>query len=33
MIEGIADVTIVFDTGYKKLDRTEIIDIFRESLI
>ena len=27
------DVTIVFDTGYKKLDRTEIIDIFRESLI
>ena len=33
MIEGIADVTIVYDTGYKKLDRTEIIDIFRESLI
>ena len=24
MIEGIADVTIVFDTGYKKLDRTEL---------
>lgn len=33
MIEGIADVTIVFDTGYKKLDRKEIIDIFKESLI
>ena len=33
MIEGIADVTIVFDTGYKKLDRNEIIEIFRESLV
>lgn len=33
VIEGIADVTIVFDTGYKKLDRNEIIEIFRESLV
>ena len=32
MLESLADVTLILDGGYKKLDRQEIIDIFRESL-
>ncbi len=32
MIEGIADATIVLDGGYKVLDRSEIVEILRESL-
>lgn len=32
MLEGLADVTIVYDGGYKKLDRAEVIEIFKESL-
>ncbi|MCD7797763.1 MAG: iron-containing alcohol dehydrogenase [Clostridiales bacterium] len=32
MIEHIADVTIILKSGYKPLDRKEIIEIFRESL-
>lgn len=33
MLEGIADVTRVLPGGYKILDRNEIIQIFRESLV
>ena len=32
MIEGLADVTLVMPGGYKVLDRSEIIQIFKESL-
>ena len=32
MLEDIADVTEILPGGYKKLDRGEIIEIFRESL-
>lgn len=32
MLESLADVTLILKGGYKKLDRQEIIDIFRESL-
>ena len=32
MLEDLADATMILDGGYKKLDRQEIIDIFRESL-
>lgn len=32
MLESLADVTMILDGGYKKLDHQEIIDIFRESL-
>lgn len=32
MIEGIADVTLVMDGGYKKLNRDEIVEILKESL-
>lgn len=32
MIEGIADVTVVQQGGYKVLDRDEIVQILRESL-
>ena len=32
MLGDIADVTVVMDGGYKTLDRSEIIDIFKESL-
>lgn len=32
MLEDIADVTEILPGGYKKLDRSEIIEIFRESL-
>lgn len=32
MLESLADVTMILKGGYKKLDRQEIIDIFRESL-
>lgn len=32
MLDNLADATMILDGGYKKLDRQEIIDIFRESL-
>lgn len=32
MLDDLADATMILDGGYKKLDRQEIIDIFRESL-
>ena len=32
MIEGIADATIILDGGYKTLNRSEIVDILKESL-
>ena len=32
MFEGIADATIIIGTGYKKLDREEVIAILRESM-
>lgn len=32
MLGDIADVTVVMDGGYKTLDRSEIIDIFKKSL-
>ena len=32
MIEGIADATIILDGGYKVLDRTEVVQILKESL-
>lgn len=32
MLDELADATMILDGGYKKLDRQEIIDIFRESL-
>lgn len=32
MLEGLADVTIPMNGGYKTLNREEIIEIFRESL-
>lgn len=32
MIEGIADATFIFDGGYKKLEREEVIKILKESL-
>lgn len=32
MIEGIADVTLVMNGGYKVLERDEIVQIFKESL-
>ncbi len=32
MIEGIADATIILDGGYKTLDRTEVVQILKESL-
>ena len=32
MLEGIADSTIIFDSGYHKLTREEIIEIFKKSL-
>ena len=32
MIEGIADSTLIMDGGYKVLDRTEIVNILKESL-
>lgn len=32
MIEGIADATIILDSGYKKLTRAEVVDILRNSL-
>ena len=33
MIEGIADVTLAMPGGYKVLDREEIVQILRESLV
>lgn len=32
MLEGIADATLIMTGGYKKLDRSEVIEILRESL-
>ena len=32
MLDELADATMILDGGYKKLDRQEIIEIFRESL-
>lgn len=32
MIEGIADATFIFDGGYKKLEREEVVKILKESL-
>ena len=32
MLEGIADATIIFDSGYKKLSHTDIVEILRQSL-
>lgn len=32
MLDDLADATMILDGGYKKLDRQEIIEIFRESL-
>ena len=32
MLEGIADGTVVMTGGYKTLDRSEIIEILKESL-
>ena len=32
MLDGIADVTMILSGGYKKLDRQELIDIFKASL-
>lgn len=32
MLDDLADATMILDGGYKKLDRQEIIDIFRKSL-
>ena len=32
MLDDLADATMILDGGYKKLDRQEIIDIFRASL-
>lgn len=32
MLDGIADSTIIFDSGYHQLTREEVIDILRESL-
>lgn len=32
MLDNLADATMILDGGYKKLDRQEIIEIFRESL-
>ncbi len=32
MLEGIADATIILDSGYKKLTHSEVVDILRESL-
>ena len=32
MLDGIADVTMILRGGYKKLDRQELIDIFKASL-
>ncbi len=32
MIEGIADATIILDGGYKVLERSEVVDILRQSL-
>lgn len=32
MLDDLADATMILDGGYKKLNRQEIIDIFRESL-
>mgnify|MGYP001455645208 FL=1 len=32
MLDNLADVTLILDGGYKKLDRQEIVEIFRESL-
>lgn len=32
MLDDLADATMILDGGYKKLDRQETIDIFRESL-
>ena len=33
MVEGIADGTLIMSGGYKVLDRSEIIEILKESLI
>lgn len=32
MIDGIADVTVIMERGYKTLDRNEIVQIFKECL-
>ena len=32
MIEGIADATIILEGGYKKLDRSEVVEILRASM-
>ena len=32
MLDGIADVTMILRGGYKKLDRQELLDIFKASL-
>ena len=32
MIEGIADVTLVMDGGYKVLSRDEIVEVLKESM-
>ena len=32
MIDGIADVTVIMEGGYKTLDRNEIVQIFKECL-
>ena len=32
MLEGIADATIILDSGYKKLTHDEVVEILRESL-
>ena len=32
MIEGIADATIILDGGYKKLDRSEVVNILKASM-
>ena len=32
MIEGLADATLIMQGGYKVLDRSEIVEIFQESL-
>ncbi|MBQ8981891.1 MAG: iron-containing alcohol dehydrogenase, partial [Eubacterium sp.] len=32
MIEGIADATIILDGGYKVLERSEVVEILKQSL-